>query len=435
MVAVLSDGRVMCAAETSYSAGTGLSESGTTFSVDTSTVQARVTGTCAAGTHVDSVNLDGTVSCGPDLDTTYVAGAGLSQSGSTFSIDTSAVQARVTGACAEGTHATAVAADGSLTCVADPSYTAGAGLSLSGSTFSADTGVLQARITGICGAGTHATAVNADGSLSCAADPSYTAGSGLSRSGSTFSADTGVVQARVTGSCSYGQAIRAVNGDGTVSCGPFAQIVVVPGNDTDINNGTHLFNTVAGLNPSAPTLVLLEAGVFDLGAHTLVLNNANVTLMGAGQEATTITGDTGFLVSITASTSIASLTIELPPPPFSTSRAVVRITAGTVHLRDVRVSLQGSVGAALTLVSSPTVVLKDTDIDSSDTAVFSSGTAPSVTMVGGSLSATVAIAATAGSVKVANASISGTVVSSGATIHCLGAMRPDFSNYLSTTCQ
>jgi hypothetical protein len=270
----------------------------------------------------------------------------------------------------------------------------------------------------------------------CADDPSYTAGPGLSLSGSTFSADTGVVQARVTGSCAYGQAIRAVNSDGTVSCGPFARIVVVPGNDTDLNNGTNLYNTITNLDPTAPTLVLLEPGVFDIGANTLNLANANVTLMGSGQEATTLTGDSNILVSVLDSTSIASLTLELLPQVVVVSRSVVSVVAGTVHLRDVRVSLQGSLGNAVTALSSATVVVRDSDIDSSGNAVAAIGGAPTVVVVGGSLTASNSvITVQGGTVQVANASVSGAVSLFSGAIRCLGAMRPDFSAYLNATCQ
>jgi hypothetical protein len=49
-------------------------------------------------------------------------------------------------------------------------------------------------------------------------DTTYTAGNGLTLSGTTFSADPSAVQSRVTGSCGPGQAIQSIAADGTVSC-------------------------------------------------------------------------------------------------------------------------------------------------------------------------------------------------------------------------
>jgi len=75
-----------CAADndTTYTAGTGLTLTGNQFSVNTSVIQARVTGTCGSGNTIRAINADGTVICEADDNTTYTAGDGLELSGTQF---------------------------------------------------------------------------------------------------------------------------------------------------------------------------------------------------------------------------------------------------------------------------------------------------------------------------------------------------------------
>jgi hypothetical protein len=86
----------VCAADndtnTTYTAGTGLTLSSNQFSVDTSAIQQRVGGTCAAGNAIRVVNANGTVTCEPvppgDI-TSVTTGATSGLTGGTTSGDAS----------------------------------------------------------------------------------------------------------------------------------------------------------------------------------------------------------------------------------------------------------------------------------------------------------------------------------------------------------
>jgi hypothetical protein len=138
----------VCAADndtnTTYLAGSGLSLFGTTFSADPTYLQRRVTSGCAVGNSIRMINEDGSVICQADTNTTYTAGAGLSLTGTTFNADTSVLQVRVSATCAAGSSIRSIAADGAVTCETDDSgsgsYTAGNGLTLTGTAFAASYG-------------------------------------------------------------------------------------------------------------------------------------------------------------------------------------------------------------------------------------------------------------------------------------------------------
>lgn len=102
----------------------------------------------------------------------------------------------------------------------DTTYSAGAGLTLSGTTFAVDPGVVQSRVTGVCPVGQSIRAIDAAGGVSCEVDDglSYSAGTGLLLSGTTFSADPSYLQRRVGTACPVGQAIRSIAADGSVTC-------------------------------------------------------------------------------------------------------------------------------------------------------------------------------------------------------------------------
>jgi len=91
--------------------------------IDQSAVQRRISGSCSTGDWVRGVNADGSVVCqsdpGGDI-TEVIAGTGLTggaTSGSaSLSVDTTSLQARITGTCAPGVKLAGINADGSLAC-------------------------------------------------------------------------------------------------------------------------------------------------------------------------------------------------------------------------------------------------------------------------------------------------------------------------------
>lgn len=216
------------AGSVSYTAGTGLALAGSQFSVDTATIQRRVTGTCTPGQYMIAINSLGGAECEPlPAASAYTAGTGLSLTGSQFAINPAQTQRRVTGTCPVGQYMIAVAQDGTVSCEPLPAgvtYSAGTGLTLVGSAFAIDPTLTQRRVTGECPAGQYMRSVAQDGSVACLPLPdaiTYTGGAGILLAGSTINVDPTFVQRRVSTACPAGQAIRAISETGAVVCETF----------------------------------------------------------------------------------------------------------------------------------------------------------------------------------------------------------------------
>ena len=146
--------------------------------VDQTQVQLRVVGSCPAGSSIRVVGQDGTVSCqasgdaGGDI-TAVIAGTGLTGGSitgdATLNVDATQIQSRINSSCPAGQSVRSVDASGNVVCEADDdtTYSAGTGIILNSTTFSVDPSAVQARVTGTCPPGSYMQAIDADGLVSC----------------------------------------------------------------------------------------------------------------------------------------------------------------------------------------------------------------------------------------------------------------------------
>jgi hypothetical protein len=278
-----SNSQWLCAADedtgTTYTAGSGV-EIGANDTIG-------LNSTCSTG---QVLKWNGSQwDCQTDEDTTYLAGAGLQLTSNQFAVDYSQVQQRVSSSCASSEKIIAINADGTVTCAADidtdtdtnTTYSAGAGLGLSGTTFSVDTSSIQARVSGSCAANEKITGVNADGTVQCGTDidtdtnTTYSAGTGMDLSGTTFSVASGGISSTEIANGTISNADVASNAG--IAPGKIA------GTAATLNSSPTFTGTVTGsdVKLSSPKTGHAEISPFDLvGGNANELDDVYLSSVG-----------------------------------------------------------------------------------------------------------------------------------------------------------
>lgn len=373
--AVAADGTPTCAADvdtdtdtnTTYTAGPGLLLNGTTFSAEQGR-SAPDAFFCASGTYLRAASATGAPTCAADTGVEFTTGLGLLLSNGVLSAEQgrSATNAFT---CPQGWYLRVVAADGAPTCSADvdtnTTYQAGSGLFLNGNVFSAAQG-RSAPNAMTCSTGQFLRVIAADGTPTCGADANttYTAGFGLDLTGTTFSAQQGR-SAPGAMTCGQNTFLRAIAADGAPTCGfdqtytagaglslvngEFASkygptVVPVAGDQTAAANGTALRNAMAAITDATstkPYVISLAPGTYDLGTSSLTLK-ANVSLVGSGRTATVLVGNfpsqSGGLVNLGANTALERLSVRNVTSTTTNWATAVMGNGGTVSARLTEVS-------------------------------------------------------------------------------------------------
>jgi hypothetical protein len=196
--------------DTTYSAGSGLTLTGTTFAADQAAIEGWATGVC----------YDTVAELRADLDSVYAAASHTHAWSTITGIPAGfadGVDNDVLGGlgCAVGQVAKWNGV--SWFCAADADtntiYSAGFGLTLTGTTFAADTSVVQGRVAGVCPAGQSIRAIDATGGVTCETDDNttYTAGTGLTLAvGNVFSLDTTYADGRYLNEGTFYMSIAAI---------------------------------------------------------------------------------------------------------------------------------------------------------------------------------------------------------------------------------
>ena len=224
---------------TSVTAGNGIvgsaSNGDVSLSINTSTVQKRVVGSCAPGASIREIKIDGTVVCEVDDNSDFPADAVLAVDGKNgvyvdrinmskviVFANTSYLQKRVQGHCSAGEAINQIFDDGSIQCESMPVYTMNT------------TDIrMQQTLQSSCPNGSSIRSITPSGVVTCHVDKdaggditSITVGHGLSGGGVSSDISIAIDYTKVqkrnpeSSMCSDGSGVQGLYENGTMQCTP-----------------------------------------------------------------------------------------------------------------------------------------------------------------------------------------------------------------------
>jgi hypothetical protein len=124
-------------------------------------------------------------------------------------------------------------------------------------------------------------------------------------------------------------------------------VIVSPTGGSATANGTLLSNALSGISgasSSNPYLLLIEPGVYDIGANTLA-DSSYIDIQGSGQDVTTVEAESSDAISLPDNSELSDLAVENAES--SGGPVAITVTGGSPRILDVTATATGAASSAI----------------------------------------------------------------------------------------